>query len=133
MAEEGTAGQTEGERNIQAMETRMCGLGRTQGYCSDVQRWDQESQRTGILNMMRDMKNNITCFFRNIGKKRLAKESAPTLINKKGEQASTDVEKAEVTEFFALVFTASPASQVPDCVGRGQGSEIPPTIRAEHV
>lgn len=60
MAEEGTAGQTEGERNIQAMETRMCGLGRTQGYCSDVQRWDQESQCTGILNMMRDMKNNVS-------------------------------------------------------------------------
>ena len=83
--------------------------------------------------MMRGMKNNKTCLFRNIGKKRLAKESVTALINKKGEQASTDMEKAEVTEFFALVFTASPASHVPDCLGRGQGSEIPPTVRAEHV
>ena len=47
MAEEGTAGQTEGEGNIQAMETRMCGLGRVQEYCSEMQRWDQESQCTG--------------------------------------------------------------------------------------
>ena len=44
--------------------------------------------------------------YRYIGQKRQAKMGVPSLVNLKGELASTDEEKAEVlNEFFALVFT----------------------------
>ncbi len=48
MAQQGPAWQTEGkERCIQAMETRVCHLGRIQGCCLDWQMWDQERQGAG--------------------------------------------------------------------------------------
>jgi len=40
MAQQGPADQTEG--NVE-METKTCHLGRIQGGCLEVQRWDQES------------------------------------------------------------------------------------------
>ena len=54
------------------------------------------------LNLTRDVKNNKKTFYRYIGQKRQAKTGVPSLVNVKGELASTDEEKAEVlNEFFA--------------------------------
>ena len=69
------------------------------------------------LNLARDVKNNKT-FYRYIGQKRQAKTGVPSLVNLKGELASTDKEKAEVlNEFFASVFTGgqdSSLSHIPE-------------------
>ena len=48
------------------------------------------------LNLGRDVKNNKQGFKRFMGQKRKAKESVPSLINEKGEMATTDMEKADV-------------------------------------
>ena len=45
------------------------------------------------LNLARNMKNNKKGFFRHTGQKRQAKERVPP-INKNGELASSDMEKA---------------------------------------
>ena len=93
------------------------------------------------LNLARDVKNNKT-FYRYIGQKRQAKTGVPSLVNLKGELASTDKEKAEVlNEFFASVFTGgqdSSLSHVPEpCTpkppGGDQGGKSPPAVRAEQV
>lgn len=48
MAEHRPAGQTEGkERNIHIPYVGICGLGRTQRCCPDMQKWYKESQGTG--------------------------------------------------------------------------------------
>jgi len=48
MAQQGPAGHTEGkERCLQALETRVCHLGRTEGCCPGLQMWNQESQGSG--------------------------------------------------------------------------------------
>ncbi|MFV1168848.1 hypothetical protein QMK97_29500, partial [Klebsiella pneumoniae] len=53
------------------------------------------------LNLARDVKNNMKAFYRYIGQKRQAEMGIPSLVNLKGELASTDEEKAEVlNEFF---------------------------------
>ena len=69
-------------------------------------------------NLVRDMKNSKKTFYRYIGQKRQAKTGVPSLVNLKGELASTDEEKAEVlNEFFASVFTGgqdSSLSHVPE-------------------
>ena len=92
--------------------------------------------------MARDVKNNKKTFYRYIGQKRQAKTDVPSLVNLKGELASTDEEKAEVlNEFFASVFTGdqdSSLSHVPKpCTprpsGGDQGGKSPPTVRAEQV
>jgi len=87
------------------------------------------------VNLLRDVKNNKKGFFRYIGQKRQIKESAPPLIHEKAELAST--EKAGVlNEFFAPFFTGSWSSHtscVSEPLGRGCGSKIPPTVRAEQV
>jgi len=63
------------------------------------------------LNLARYMKNNKKGFFRYICQKGQTKESVSPLINEKGEQASTDMEKAEVlSKFFPLIFTGSHTS-----------------------
>ncbi|KFV02204.1 hypothetical protein N339_05970, partial [Pterocles gutturalis] len=63
------------------------------------------------LNLARDVKNSKKVFYRYMGRSRRAKESVPPLINKKGELASSDMEKAEVlNKCFASVFTGSQAS-----------------------
>ena len=77
------------------------------------------------LNLVRDVKNNKT-FYRYTGQKRQAKTGAPSLVNLKGELASTDKEKAEVlNEFFASVFTGgqdSSLSHVPEpCTSKPPG------------
>ena len=46
--------------------------------------------------MARDVKNNKKTFYRYTGQKRQVKTGAPSLVNLKGELASTDKEKAEV-------------------------------------
>ena len=92
--------------------------------------------------MARDVKNNKKTFYRYIGQKRQAKTGVPSLVNLKGELASTDKEKAEVlNEFFASVFTGgqdSSLSHVPEpCTpkppGGDQGGKSPLTVRAEQV
>ena len=65
------------------------------------------------LNLARDVKNNKKTFYRYIGQKRQAKMGVPSLVNLKGELASTDEEKAEVlNEFFASVFTGGQDSRL---------------------
>ena len=59
------------------------------------------------LKLARDVKNNKG-FLRYTGQKRQAKESVPSMINKKRELTSSDMEKAEVlNESFASVIIAS--------------------------
>ena len=63
------------------------------------------------LNLARDVKRNKKGFYRYTGQKRQAKESAPPLINGKGELVIIDTEKAEIrNKFFASVFTGSQTS-----------------------
>ncbi|KAK4809167.1 hypothetical protein QYF61_006425 [Mycteria americana] len=60
------------------------------------------------LNLARDANNNKKGFYRYINQKRKAKESVPPLLNKNGDLASTDEEKAEVlNDFFASVFSGN--------------------------
>ena len=72
-----------------------------------------------------------------LAQKRQAKTGVPSLVNLKGELASTDEGKAEVlNEFFASVFTGgqdSSLSHVPEpCTpkppGGGQGGKSSPTL-----
>jgi len=70
-------------------------------------------------------------------RKRKAKESVLPLMNKNGNLASTDEEKAEgLNNFFASVFTdnisphPSPANGLQDGDQRGKA---PPTVREDHV
>ena len=81
------------------------------------------------LNLARDVKRNKKGFYRYTGQKRQAKESAPPLINGKGELVIIDTEKAEIrNKFFASVFTASQASHtshIPESLGGCQGSKVP--------
>ena len=60
MAEQGPAGQNEGkEEKLQAVEAGMGGLGRIQGCCLEMQKWDQESLGFPMeLNLAMDVKNN---------------------------------------------------------------------------
>ena len=83
-----------------------------------------------------------TSFYRYIGQKRRAKTGVPSLVNLKGDLASTDKENAEVlNEFFASVFTDSQDSSLshvpepctPKPLGRDKGGKSPPTVRAEQV
>ena len=64
------------------------------------------------LSLARDAKNTRKGFYRYIGQIRKAKESVLPLVDEKGELVTTDMEKAEVLNFFASVFTASQASYV---------------------
>ncbi|KAK4816568.1 hypothetical protein QYF61_017958 [Mycteria americana] len=55
------------------------------------------------LNLARDAKNNKKGFYRYINQKRKVKESVPPLMNKNGDLASTDEEKAESSLATALL------------------------------
>ena len=62
----------------------------------------------------------------------------PTPINKTGDLATTDMEKAEVVHdgFFASVFTgnhSSHISQVPEPQGRDWGTKVPPIVGDDPV
>ena len=96
--------------------------------------WIRKAEAQTELNMVRVVKNNKRGFYRYTGQNRQAKESVPPFINKKGELASSDMQKTEVlNKFFASVFIARQASHafcMPELLGRGQGSKIPPTVRA---
>ena len=87
------------------------------------------------LNLARDVKNKKG-FYRYIDQKRQAKESVLTLINEKGELATTDMESAEVlNKLFASIFTGSQASHVshiPEPLGDGWRKKILPTVAEEH-
>ena len=92
--------------------------------------------------MVRDVKNNKKTFYRYIGQKRQAKMGVPTLVNLKGELASTDEEKAEVlNEFFTSVFTGGqdsslfhiPKPCIPVPLRRNQRGKALPTVRVEQV
>ena len=63
------------------------------------------------LSFARVAKNNKG-FYRHIRQKRKAKDSVPPLMDEKGELVTTDMEKAEVLNFFTSVFTDRQASQV---------------------
>mgnify|MGYP001857012286 CR=1 FL=1 len=54
------------------------------------------------LNLARDVKNNDNGFYRYMNQKRQATERIPPRINEKGEQVTTDMEKAEVLHEFFL-------------------------------
>lgn len=58
----------------------MCSLERIQGYCLDMQRWDQERQEQKEFNLMRDVKNK-KAFYSFIDLRKKAKESVPPLTN----------------------------------------------------
>ena len=84
--------------------------------------------------MVRDVKNNKKTFYGYTGQKRQAKTGAPSLVNLKGELASTDKEKAEVlNEFFALVFAGGqdsslshvPETRTPKPTGGDRGVNAP--------
>ncbi|KAK4827405.1 hypothetical protein QYF61_017810 [Mycteria americana] len=60
------------------------------------------------LNLAGDAKNNNKGFYTYINQKRKVKENVPPLMNKNGDLASTDEEKAEVlNNFFASVFSGN--------------------------
>ena len=84
------------------------------------------------LNLARDTKNNKKGFYRYVRQKMKVKESIPSLMNKNGEQVSTDQEKAEVLyNFFASVFIGnlSPCSSPADELQDGdQRDKVPPTV-----
>jgi len=84
--------------------------------------------------LARDVKNNKKGFYRYISRRRQAKKSVSPLINEGGEQASSDMEKAEVlNKFFALVFTGVQAPphvcQDPELLGVGERRGFSPTVR----
>ena len=89
------------------------------------------------LNLSRDVKDNKKGFYRYIGRKRQAKESAPPLMKGNGELASSDIEKAEVfNKCFASVFMGGQSFHV--CqdhkpLGEGVGSGFCPTVTVEQV
>ena len=89
------------------------------------------------LNLERDVKDNKKGFCRYIGRRRQAKDSVPPLIKGNGEQASSDIEKAEVlNECFASVFMGGQTScvcQDPEPLGEGERSEFCPTVIMEQV
>jgi len=85
------------------------------------------------VNLARDIKNK-NGFYRYIGQKRQAKESIPSLVNEKGELATTAMEKAEVlSECFASIFTGRqdscisrvPEACIPEPLCRKWGSKFP--------
>ena len=90
------------------------------------------------VNLARDIKNK-NGFYRYIGQKRQAKESIPSLVNEKGELATTAMEKAEVlSECFASIFTGRqdscisrvPEAHTPEPLGGNSGSNSPTAVRA---
>ena len=65
------------------------------------------------LNLAGDVKDNNKRFYRYIGRRRQAEESAPALMKGNGELASSGIEKAEVlSECFASVCLCGQASHV---------------------
>ena len=90
------------------MEVEICGLGRIQGCCPDIQRWEQESQGSNGTELDKGLENSKKGFYGYIGQKRQAKENIAPL---KGKLDATDMEKADVLHgFFASVFTGSQTS-----------------------
>ena len=87
------------------------------------------------LNLVRDATDNKKGFYRYIGRRRQAKESAPPLMKGNGELASPDIENAEVlNERFASVFTGGQASHIRQDhkpLGEGVGSGFCPTVTVE--
>ncbi|KAK4819764.1 hypothetical protein QYF61_011364 [Mycteria americana] len=65
------------------------------------------------LNLTRGAKNNKKGFYRYINPKRKVKESIPALMNKNGNLASTDKEKAEVLNNFLLQSSLATALLTP--------------------
>jgi len=79
------------------------------------------------------VKNNKKGFYRYISRRRQAKKSVSPLINKNGELASSDMEKAEVLKkCFALVLVGGPAPphvcQDPEDLGMGEKSKFHPSV-----
>ena len=57
------------------------------------------------LNLVRDVENNKKGFYTYADQKTQAKEGIPPPLNEKEEQATTDMEKAEVrSDIFVSVF-----------------------------
>lgn len=57
MSEQGLAVQTEGQEVcVQALETRICVLGRIYGCCLDMQGWNQERQGIGKTVLSKECK-----------------------------------------------------------------------------
>jgi len=100
----------------------------------------QELEQAGRLEDV--LMPHPTSFYRYIGQKRRAKTGVPSLVNLKGDLASTDKENAEVlNEFFASVFTGGqdaslshvPEPCTPEPPGGDKGSKSHPTVRSEQI
>ncbi|KAK4824510.1 hypothetical protein QYF61_015908 [Mycteria americana] len=90
------------------------------------------------LSLVRDAKNNKKGFYRYVSQKRKVKESVPPLMNKNGDLASTDEEKAEVlNNFFASVFSGNCSPHPSRVNGQHVGDQgvpkAPPTVREDQV
>jgi len=103
MVKQGPAGQTE-EKKIKIISGRS----RDEKLGKNIEVLSRCAvMGSGKLRHRWSVKNNKG-FFRYTGQKRQAKESVPSLINKKRELTSSDMEKAEVlNESFASVIIAS--------------------------
>ncbi|KAK4827434.1 hypothetical protein QYF61_017991 [Mycteria americana] len=75
-------------------------------------------------NLAREAKNNKKGFYRYVSQKRKVKARVPPLMNKNGDLASTDEEKAEVLNKFFFIN----GQHVGD-----QGGKAPPTVREDQV
>ena len=88
------------------------------------------------LNLARDVKDNKG-FYRYIGRRGQAKESAPPLMRGNGELTSSHIQNTEVlNECFASVFMGGQASRVRldhQPPGEGVGSGFCPTVTVEQV
>ncbi|KAM9654465.1 uncharacterized protein ACIBXB_005124 [Morphnus guianensis] len=83
------------------------------------------------LNLARDVKGNKKSFYRYVGGKRKTKENVGLFRKETGDLVTQDMEKAEVLNFFASVFTSkcsSHTTQVTEGKGRDWENEEPSTV-----
>lgn len=81
---------------------------------------------------MRDVKINKKGFSKYISQKAQTKETIPSLINGKGELATTDMTEVQ-NEFFTSIFTvnqASYVSHIPEPLGCGQRSGVSHSMKS---
>jgi len=90
------------------------------------------------LNLARDAKKNTKGFYRYLKQKKKVQQGVPPClpVSDTGKLVTEVKEKAEVLNFFALVFSdnCSPhSSQMFSLVGGDWGSNIPPTVSEDQV
>ena len=90
------------------------------------------------LNLARDAKKNTKGFYRYLNQKKKVQQGVPPClpVSATGKLVTEVKEKAEVLNFFALVFSdnCSPhSSQMFSLVGGDWGSDVPPTVSEDQV